>query len=316
MIDTKIFSEIIESTFIDIRAEVIIADLIENGLDWGDYVAIHNGNFKRRYSRDIAAIEQVKLDKNQELLGFRLNRDSLYDSLPEGLFHKKSGAEGIRSKKLSEDSVVLKQEEKAARNFFLPFENEIFLQRVKLELEERKILGRFSENIFNDLYPILENLHRSIKREYVYRMILLLHMAHEIAGNYELTALCLQKIIEENVSIRILKNSNPGEKYQTMVDASLDNKLGEQTLGVNLICGNLADDFVKGIEFIIGPLSNTKAEDYLPDASVSRFLEYFYSYFVPVEMNIKTRVILADDELNMTLLKKGEGPVLGYETAI
>ncbi len=312
----EITQDVNHSNFYNIRAEAVVAELIENGIELKDLLVIHKGNFKRQYSRDLAYLETFMLEKNAEGLGIYLNRDGLYDILPEGLFHDKTGLEAGQSKKLSGDSVILKQEEKSVRKFFLPFENEIFLQRVILELEERKILGRFSESIFNNLYPNLWKLHKSINREYINRMILMLHISHKIVGNYELTALCLQNILEEKVVARLCRESEYNGRNLAHNESNSENILGASSLGVNFVCGDLNDHFANSIEFIIGPLRTTKAEDYLPDASVTRFLDCFYGYFVPAEMNIKTTIEVADEELNFTLKQKGEGSVLGYETAI
>ena len=83
--------ELIQNVFYDIKAEAVIADLIENGLKPDEFVAINKGIFKRRYARDIDSINSLKLENTQSISAFNLNRDGLYDSLPEGLFHKKSG---------------------------------------------------------------------------------------------------------------------------------------------------------------------------------------------------------------------------------
>lgn len=308
--------ELIQNVFYDIKAEAVIADLIENGLKPDDFVAVQKGIFKRRYSRDIDSVNSLKLENIQSVLAFHLNRDGLYDSLPEGLFHRKSGTETSQNKKYSEDSVELKQEEKAARKFFLPFENELFYQRVNLELQERKVLSRFSEKIFNDVYPELWKLHRTINREYVYRMVLLLHLSYKITGNIQLIARCLQSIIEEKVEAQHKRTSQSSSVLTENMANLNDTFLGAGTLGVDFVCGEDYSIPIVEYEFTIGPLKNTKAADYLDNGSLTKFLNCFYSYFVPVEFEAKTKIIVDETALNFILNKNGEGPVLGFETAI
>ncbi len=308
--------EIIQNVFYDIKAEAIIAEFIENGLKPDEFVAIQKGIFKRRYARDIDSADSLKLENTQNILAFYLNRDGLYDSLPEGLFHKKTAVEDRQSKKFSEDSVELKQEEKAARIFFLPFENELFYQRVNLELEERKILSRFSEKIFNDLYPELWKLHRTINREYVYRMVLLLHLAYKITGNVNLTACCLEKIIEEKVEVRQIRTTQANCAEEIGINDSKKGCLGTGVLGLDFVCGENFTTPVVEFEFLIGPLQNTKANDYLESGSLTHFLNCFYSYFMPVEFQVKTKVLVKEMNQNFRLPETCEGPVLGYETAI
>jgi hypothetical protein len=119
----------------DIKAEVIIADLIENKVNPADIVFIPDGSFKRNYTHDILFAEVRKLNNSQQVVNIHTSRDGLYDSLPEGLFHEQTHERITSGKDMAEDSKKLKLEEKEARNFFLPFENEIFFQRVILELE-------------------------------------------------------------------------------------------------------------------------------------------------------------------------------------
>ncbi|WP_346854006.1 hypothetical protein [uncultured Draconibacterium sp.] len=307
--------EAIQNVFYDIRAEAVLAELIENGMNQDDYVAVSKGIFKRRYARDIDAVEELKLENSQQLLAFQINRDGIYDSLPEGLFHRKSGNENSSNRKFSEDSVELKREEKEARTFFLPFENELFRHKVNLELEERKILSRFSEKIFNDIYPEFWSLHRTINRDYVYRMVLLLHFVHKITGNIALTARCLESIIEEKVEARLSRiRISHTDKDQKETNGKV--VLGSAALGVDFICGDAIENDVVNLEFSIGPLQNTEAVDYLKMGSVQRFLDCFYSYFVPVEYEVKTKVVVSETKQNFLLESQLEGPVLGYETCL
>lgn len=308
--------DFIQNVFYDIKAEAIIADLAENGLKPEDYVTKQKGIFKRRYTRDIDSIGKLKLENTQNILTFTLNRDGLYDALPEGLFHKKLGNENSSHTKYSENSVELRQEEKAARNFFLPFENEIFNQRVNLELEERKVLSRFSEKIFNDIYPELWSLHRTVNRDYVYRMVLMLHLSYKIVGNIELTARCLQSIIEEKVNAKLVRSSHSSTPTSANNTNSGNSNLGLGTLGVDFVCGENYNTPVVQYVFTIGPLKNTQASDYLKEGAVTKFLNCFYNYFIPIEFDVKTKIVLNTKEQNFHLGGEFAGPVLGYETAI
>jgi len=98
---------------------------------------------------------------------------------------------------MADDSKKLKIEEKEARKFFLPFENEIFFQRVNLELEERNLISQFSDNLFNEIFPDFWKIDRALPRKWVSRMVLFLHFAHQLISNQDNVAKCLEVIIEE-----------------------------------------------------------------------------------------------------------------------
>lgn len=308
--------EMVKNVFYDIKAEAIIADLVENGLNPDDFIAIEKGIFKRRYSRDIDSINTLKLENTQSLLAFYLNRDGLYDSLPEGLFHERSSKNSEEKQQTSKESKRLKQEEKAARNFFLPFENEIIRQRVLLELEERKILSHFSEQLFGDIYPELWNIHQALNRKYVYKMVLLLHFAYKIAGNLQLTEQCLESILEEKVQIELIPNTEVDPSKSEITNEKKQNcKLGHGELGVDFVCGDHYDDFGKTMEFSIGPLKNTKVAEYLENGALAKFLNCFFDYFVPIDFDVNTKIIVDSVEQGF-VLNEIEAPVLGFETAI
>lgn len=309
--------DLLKNVFYDIKAEAIIADLIENGLKPDNFIAIPKGIFKRRYARDIDSVSSLKLNNTQSILAFKLNRDSLYDALPEGLFHERSANTLTKKEQTSNESKRLKQEEKAARNFFLPFENEILRQRVLLELEERKILSNFSTQLFDDIYPELWNIHKSLNQKYVYKMVLLLHFAHKIAGNLQLTAECLESILEEEVTIKLIRNSErnlPEIENNKREEESC--MLGNAEMGVDFVCGEQFVDYGKTMEFSIGPLKNSNVSEYLENGTLSKFLTCFFGYFVPIDFDVDSKIIVAPLEQGFELNEIAGGPVLGFETAI
>jgi hypothetical protein len=315
MVNSEKISAIIQNIFYDIKAEALIGDLLENGLKTDDFLAINKGTFKRRYARDIDQVKTIEFENGQKVAGIYLNRDGLYDSLPEGLFHDKRDDSIKKESNISEDSKRIKEEEKQVRNFFLPFENEIFSQRIKLELEERNVLSHFSENLFNDIYPEFWNLDRKLNRKYLSRMVLLLHFSHRIAGNPSHTAKCLEYIINEKVTVQIVAtdfHEEPVEEIQTNSNC----KLGARELGVDFVCGDNFNKMGKTMEFTIGPLKNTTVDEYLGNGAILKFLNCFYGYFIPVELDVKMNVRVEELEQHFVLGEMNEGPVLGYESAI
>jgi hypothetical protein len=315
MVNSEKIASIVKNIFYDIKAEALIGDLLENGLKTDDFVAINKGLFKRRYARDIDQVKQVEFENGHKIAGIYLNRDGLYDALPEGLFHDKNEDSLKKETNISEDSKRIKEEEKEVRNFFLPFENEIFLQRVKLEIEERNVLSHFSENLFNDIYPEFWNLDKKQNQKYLNRMVLFLHFAHQIAGNLSLTAKCLESILNEQVNVQIVK-TNFRQKTTNTAPNNKNCKLGSNKLGVGFVCGDDFNKMDKTMEFTIGPLKNTTVNEYLEDGTISKFLTCFYSYFIPVELNAKSNVLIEESEQNFVLNEMNEGPALGFESAI
>lgn len=307
--------EILKNIFYDFKVEALIGDLIDNGLEADKFFVFFNGITKRRYSRDFESAKDIKLENGQKVTGISINRDGLYDSLPEGLFHEKTeGATGEYN--YSGESKKLRKEEKESRNFFLPFENEIFYQKVQLELEERKILNRFTENLFDEIIPEFWNFDKSLDRKYVSGMIQFLHFSHLIAGKTGLTANCLETIIDEKVSINVTYSALLKNNEVENLNVIGNNSLGGLELGSNFICGESFENCEPVMEFTIGPLKNGKIEDYLENGSALNFLKCFYNYFVPAGFEIRTTIRVDPDAREFVFDEHGEGPLLGFESVI
>lgn len=315
MNDLKRIANSINQLLNDIKAEVVAADIIENGLNPADIVISPDGSFRRNYSRDVDFAEVIKLDNGQQVLGIHITRDGLYDSLPEAIFHDQSSEPLTSGHEMAKLSKKQKMEEKEARIFFLPFENEIFLQRIQLEIEERKLLYRFSENLFDDIYPQFWNLDRTLPRKLVTRFVLILHLTHKILGHLDLTAKCLEVILEEEVKINIITH-RLRKKYPFGMTVKKSAGLGSDTLGENFICGGYVSDYDPVMEFVIGPLKNSSIEDFLENGSYSRFLSCFYSFFVPVEMEVVTTVKASETKQQFILTDKLSNVILGYNSVI
>ncbi|MCX6223465.1 MAG: hypothetical protein NTV01_01700 [Bacteroidia bacterium] len=314
MKDLSAIKESVNDLAYDIKAEIVIADLLENGLNPQDYLVFSDGLFRRRFKKDVTHSDLIELNNGHEILGIHITREGIYDSLPEAIFHGPP-TEGLNSgHEMAKASKTQKMEEKESRTFFLPFENEIFFQKIQLELSERKILQRFSENLFNDIFPGFWNVDRSLPKELVSKLMLFLHYTHKFVGNLDLTAKALEVILNEPVIAHLILNPvnpdvNPFQDYQS------PSVLGSSSLGQDMICGNQSEDQFTLMEFDIGPLKNTRIEDYLENGRIARFLDVFFSYFIPLDItaiiNIKGYAVRQE----FVLSEKGLS-FLGFNTIL
>lgn len=314
MKDLSAIKDSVNDLSYDIKAEIVIADLLENGLHQSEFMVFSDGLFRRRFKKDVSHAEVIKLNIGQEILGIHITREGIYDSLPEAIFHGPP-EEGLTSgHDMAKASKTQKMEEKESRLFFLPFENEIFFQKIQLELSERKILQRFSENLFNDIFPEFWNLDRSLPKELVNKLMLFLHYTYKFVGNIELTAKALEVILNEPVTINVTAAPVHPDFYPAK-DYQGPSLLGSSLLGQDMISGNQSEDHFTRLEFVIGPLKNTRIEDYLENGIITRFLDVFYSYFIPLEMIAKTKIKGTADHQEFVLNDEGTS-FLGFNTIL
>lgn len=80
----------LESFGHDFKASVVAAELTDNGISPETFFFKNRSTFKRPVSRDIEGISWHDMDDSQAHLVFELNREGIYDMLPEALIHGQS----------------------------------------------------------------------------------------------------------------------------------------------------------------------------------------------------------------------------------
>ncbi len=112
---------------LDLRTEVLIERLIFHSetsyLEAVEQVKFNHLGVKKRAFR--TEIEAIKYNHDDEELLVGINRTSIYDQLPEVLFHSPKVKNDHNLNSIKEEFQKLKREEKQARLFFSPFDNEL-----------------------------------------------------------------------------------------------------------------------------------------------------------------------------------------------
>jgi hypothetical protein len=299
----------IESISYDIRAEIIANELIESKEVVSEEIIISNkGQFSRAYRSDVlgATIQDDNYDK-QEYLNIFLSRDSIYDALPEGYVHSLSENNTDKSvRQMIKEHKHQKKQEAEARNFFIPFENEIFHYRTKIESVERDFLYKLNGSKPLDFFYDFWGLPHIYPAVLVSKFIQLLPYAYKIVGDIDLACRCLASIIEEKVQYKITSSKEYSDESEQI-------NLGENRLGVDFICGNKYMDYSMNVTVEIGPITNKPFQDYIHEGGVKKFIDCFYEHFFPMEVELKTILLMNEETEAFNFSKQ---PVLGYTTRI
>ncbi len=308
-------SQYINQLLFDLRAELLVAVLAEQRIDLNEVLASLDGQLKRVWSSDIAWSAADSLETGDNKLILHLNRDGIYDVLPEAIFHSSAEDKDKTGQGMAKDSKILKSEEKDARTFFQPFENEIFLQRVQLTMTENRLFKNIHTNFLMGLIPDFWRIDHDLPEDYVSRLKKLLPLAHQITGDSELTAQCLEFILREKVQIE----GTDEDDYSTdQNDYSCSGIMGTCILGVDMICGSIPDFYIKRYICSIGPISSSEAIEYVKDGKMNRFLDCFYGYFIPFELDMETKYIFGRAQSNFILNENIDVQIsyLGYNSVI
>ena len=294
----------------DIRAEIQLVLAMGQGVSTEDFMAICNQSFKREFSKDVY-LSNLKDDKRKAMLEIQLTRAGIYDHLPEGLFFQIAKNERVSSS--TDDSALLykknKKKEEEIRKFFAPFDNGFFLQRLQLEEEEAMLLDGLRTGVLHDYFISFWGLPRSIPKMFLVPLILLLPHANKIAGNLELTGRCLSYLLKEEVQIHLQDMFLPVQNETAL------SSLGNNFLGLDLVCGS---EFLENnplIEIQVGPLRRSNVKDYLEKVRRAVLMDTFQKFFLPAGVDVTITIKVVEEKQDM-MLEEGAEPILGYSTVL
>lgn len=289
----------------DIRLETLAATLIAqaegNLKDFGleDIVVVPIGSEKRRYRRDVDLLKKKYYDHDPALM-VQVNRKGLFDTLPQGLFLRLE--EEYDTPKARTKAIA--QQIKDARKFFLPYEQAIYHPRIEVEQIEQKYTEDFPEFI-HKIWG-LDAFDDYLSERQKFLLCYLLPEAHRIAGNWSLTGLCFEAVLQKPINLKFaapVRLENPDKEMS----------INEMKLGENAIMGDEFQDDMPALEVEIRGVTYSDLPDFLENGKKRKILEeLLYSYFIPLDISLITKIIVTEDALGFQL---GEA-VLGYNVEL
>ena len=268
----------------DIRIEVLMADLLDSGMNDDDIILQPVSVFKRRFGKDLHKAKLLIDKQDNENILFELTRDGIYDLLPEGLFHQPRDRKHYKN---TSDMVynvkVQRQEEQAARQLFVPMENELFQLRAYLERAEKRMFYELENNASNDFLIQFWNLSKFKQYPTIAILVRFMPILYRLTASLEYIKLCYEILLKQVVSIEIV---TPYKHYQT--NATNCWKLGNEYLSYTTTVGNQIKSDLPEYNITIGPIENEEIDDYLPHGTMYAYLQLLNSYFLPMgyEKNI------------------------------
>lgn len=232
------------------------------------------GLHKRNAYNDILEIE-----KEQEKFLLHLGRNSLYNSLPEFLFHSIDRFDNIpereKKQRFSEEYAKQEKEKEQAYKFFSPIDTLLF----QLRLEVRERLNKYVESntviqdILLDKLTAEQRKNRFIKRTTPY-----ISSCKTIRGNRTLITLLLRKVLaEEGLKINVKSKQTEFTDEEPRYGNSEGCEIGD------IYVGNTYSESV--ITYSISYWSDEDCnEDFLPLVNdLEVFRQFVQDYFISVD---------------------------------
>jgi hypothetical protein len=212
-------------------------------------------------------------------LYFLVNREGIYDQVPEDLFHQPSDSINHADKQDIIREIKIQDElEKNSRLFFLPFEQELYRQRVKLEAEERSFLSAPDADLQNNFFDELWDLPDFLNNDQKTRLCTLMPVLNKITGDLGLASFIMEQVTGYPVEI---EESAP-RKY-ILPD---EPHLGDIRLGIDYTLGGEIMELQSSVTIRISLTDTGSLTAFFPEGEKIKIFEFISRLLIPYEKDI------------------------------
>lgn len=263
------------------------------------------GKHKRNAYKDILEIEKIK-----EKLLIYLGRNSLYNSLPEFLFHSIDRFDNIserdKKEKFAEEYSKQEREKEHAYSFFYPID--VLLFHLRLQVRER--LSKYVESNIVIQNIILDRLSKEQKENrFIKKIIPYIINCKNIRGNRTLITLLLRKIFyDEGITINVQR------KYKVFTDDNPRYDISEGDELGSLFIGNTYSDTI--ITYSISYWSDKDCDSIFLSFvnELEIFRQFVQDYFLSVDSMLEFDIL--KDENFLRISDSTKYNYLNYNTNI
>lgn len=301
-----LFSDEINGVATDFRAEIIAAEMIENDTPSDRILIVPLGASNRPHSKDVEGVEEELSEyDHKEYILIKTHKEGLYDQLPEGLFHTPISYTSDKAEQEVIEAIKRHRlEEKAARNFFLPFDTALNDVRVQIALYENQLDKKFH---FNQLVNIFSSHWEIFQYLNVYQANIFLQflpLIHRIRDDWNAIEVFFELLFLAPAKLK-MRNQVKKLEAEESVGSSANTGLGQGVLGVNLTTG----DYVVGGEFVemvitLGPMSATQVNRFTGQEQQEKIVLMLCDYLLPADVDIVINYDFAKPDRSFLLNEK------------
>lgn len=296
----------------DFKVEAVAANLLKYYNENSNIFIKRIGINDRPYLKDLRKVYFSNYGLDEETIIMESYRESLYDYLPEGLFHPPT----LGNYNKGVENVVKairhqKEVEENARFFFQPFELEIFQTEILALLKESEYSVADKSDVLTrtlaELWPLIKELDKNTANIFFY----ILPFLHEFRGNIKWIESFLSSFLKLDVSISFVPNTV--ESYEDKTDMLV---LGKAKLGISLIPNGKHMDGERNWKINIGPIKDNEIHKFIPGHPFRELLLKIYDYLFPLSVKIFENFITEKNEQSFYLNNNENTSRLSYSTFI
>lgn len=275
-----------------LRSDALLATLIQLGFSAEQIGIDFNGDFRKKYT---SGLESIEFDN--QFAHLVLNENSIYDQLPEGLFHQSRGnAQNQSATSYIEEHKRYKSEAKAARKFFNPLDHVLLMAKADARLKKESVL----QDLLQDETTFLAKLWRLEKysnNRYLASFLPLLQISEKYKAQLPAIAALVGEILNCKVQYK--------KRYALQIDHT--NVEEELLLGFNTCLE--ADDNESALQwcFVFSDIEMDVIVDFFDNGDVMQILNLIEQFFIPID-------VLVQYEFEVPELQEIGNAILGVTT--
>lgn len=281
-----------QSSFYNVRSEALITTFIQLGYSVDNMDIDFNGDFRKKFT---GSLESFEIDERE--IRLQLNDNSIYDNLPEGLFHQSKGNQHNQSyKNYIDEHNRFKNEAKNARRFFNPLDQAFLFAKSDALLRKEMVLQDLmaDETAFLLKFWGLEHYKDNV---YISAFVKQLYKRENVQSRIDEIALLTGTILQYRVKtetdfVQWTEKTITGEDW---------------LLGFNTCLEAENSETILQWTFIIERTNPANIESYFMKRDVYEILQLINRFFVPVD-------VITTYEFELPELKQLDEAYIGIST--
>ncbi len=293
----------LEQIFHDFKADVVAAELVDNRVPADSIFFRNQSTFKRPVANDIESVYWNDAEDQENFLVFELNREGIYDMLPEAVVHR-------QSRKSRDDDRYrmgqeLRQQERDARKFFSPLENEFHHRGMRLDMTEREMIKNSNPRRNRQFFNYFFEDSSALSDEQLLILLHILPLSHKIRSDVGLISLTLSRILNYDIVV------TQKWKHTTFnLPSDVARPLSEGHLGIDTV---LNDRFRIATRYYEVRINGLSVEDYhlftgggKHLTALNFMLPYFFpagaEWLIATEVRAETSPLHVSDDTHASFL--------------
>lgn len=299
-------------SYADLKAELVANLILQSADEKGNIVFKPLGIKKRAVRKDV---QQFYVDSvnagSEEFIVIEGNREGLYDTLPEGLFHQPLNPKSFKDKEeIVEEIKLHRREEKSARNFFQPFDNQFFNTRMLMEqVEHNSLLGYADQREFH-AFDEFWNLGSFLTQDQKAILLKMLPLMHKKRGNMDFICMLIAMLTGLPVS------AVPEKRWEKISNKEKGMTSGSSVLGDNSILGSSARKYTVFYNIIIECKARQQIFQIISGRNLKKVIELVLDSLLNINHSYKLTPVCEGEKQRFRISDNKEVSYLGYNCVI